>query len=161
MKTKEETEYCQTEIQINGYYPLPYKLAMTEYEDRANWLPLELPEDVFFELHTIGTDEHWTNDVNRKVFVCPYHVVVLDETGEELEGNFRSEEEAVKFVTANNSNIPGSLTKLDEINDYCMDNGLDVLLHYYKTEISNVCPPITAKMIKCLIEAIDNPSFAC
>lgn len=157
MKTTEYLEYCHTEIHINGSQPLPYQLSMIEFEDRANWLPLELPEDAFFELHTIGTDEHWTNDVNRKVFICPYHVVMLDETGEELQGNFRSEEEAVKFVTANNSNIPGNLTTLNEINDYCMNNELEILWYYYKTEISNVCPPITAKMINCLIEAINNP----
>lgn len=150
------TEYCRTEIHINGRQPLPYQLAITEYEDRKNWLPIELPEGVFFELHTTETDEHWTNDSNREVFVCPYHVVVLDEAEDEFEGHFRSEDEAVKFVTDNNRNTPDNLTTLSEINDYCMDNDLNVLWHYYKTEISNICPPITAKMIKCLLEAVNN-----
>lgn len=148
------TEYCRTEIHINGRQPLPYQLAITEYEDRVAWLPIELPEGVFFELHTTETDEHWTNDSNREVFVCPYHIVVLDEAGEELEGHFRTEEEAVRFVTDNNSNVPGNLTTMSEINNYCTDNGLNVLWYYSKTEISNICPPITAKMIKCLLEAI-------
>ena len=147
------TEYCRTEIHINGCQPLPYQLAVTEYEDRENWLPIELPEGVYFELHTTESDQHWTNDASRKVFVCPYHVVMIDEAEEELEGYFRSEDEAVKFIRTNNSNIPGYLTTLSEINDYCMDNGLNILWHYSKTEISNICPPVTAKLIKCLIEA--------
>ena len=86
------TEYCRTEIHINGRQPLPYQLAVTEYEDRANWRPIELPEGVFFELHTTEYDEHWTNDASRKVFVCPYHVVMIDEAEDELEGYFRSED---------------------------------------------------------------------
>ena len=147
------TEYCRTEIHINGRQPLPYQLAVTEYEDRANWRPIELLEGVFFELHTTEYDEHWTNDASRKVFVCPYHVVMIDEAEDELEGYFRSEDEAVKFIRTNNSNILGNLTTLSEINDYCMDNGLNILWHYSKTEISNICPPVTAKLIKCLIEA--------
>ena len=101
----------------------------------------------------VAAVRHWTNDASRKVFVCPYHVVMIDEAEEELEGYFRSEDEAVKFIRTNNSNIPGYLTTLSEINDYCMDNGLNILWHYSKTEISNICPPVTAKLIKCLIEA--------
>ena len=147
------TEYCRTEIHINGRQPLPYKLAITEYEDRENWLPIEMPEGVFFELHTTETDEHWTNDSNREVFVCPYHIVVLDEAEDEFEGHFLTEDEAVRFVLETNRYIPRNLTTMGEINDYCTDNGLNVLWYYSKTEISNICPPITTKMIKCLLEA--------
>lgn len=61
------------------------------------WFPIELPEGVFFKLHTTETDEHWTNDSNRKIFVCPYHVVVQDEAEDEFEGHFLTEDEAVRF----------------------------------------------------------------
>lgn len=142
-------EFCRTEVFIEGYNIVPVEFAVTELEERGSWQLLELPEDVYFELHTIGSDEHWTNDIEGRFFPNSHFVAISDDEGKECETHFMTETEAVANLKKEFAQIPKDYTTLEQIaNDY------DFITAYWHVSKSNICPPITTKLIQCLIESV-------
>lgn len=125
-------------------------------EQKDSWEKVDFGHGVYYELHTADRKSHWTNDKDGVFFKKPYHVVVIDDKNSEmLQGDFRTEEEAVQFVKDNSSCIPKELLTLDAINTFCLSKEINTLFEYHKTVANTTCPPIITKIIKCLAEAVN------
>lgn len=142
-------------LEKEGRYFLQTESWIEEYEDKENWQKAVFPTYVFYELHTVDGVDDWTNDKEGKFFKEHELAIIADGQSEELGSGFDTEAEAIKFVKEHCAGIPKDLMTIEDINTYCMKNHLDTLWYYGHTIVNKTCPPITTKIIECLIEAIN------
>lgn len=142
-------------VEKGGRYYLQLDSCIEEWEDEEDWQTRVFPSGVYYELHSMDGNEEWdwTNDTEGEFFKEHNLALTVDGQTEELKGSFDTEAEAVQFIKDHSSGIPEDLVKLDDIADYCMKNHLRTLWYYGHTEVNNTCPPITAKVIECVLEA--------
>lgn len=116
-------------LEQDGRYVLSLWVSIAEWIDYEYWVYPGFPTGVYFELHSYGHDYHWTNDIDRKQFTHPYFVIVDDEQGY-AEVDFLTEAEAQEFI-----------------------KGREVM-EYWHITIRGSCPPVTTRVIQCIIDAI-------
>lgn len=155
---EEDSEYNYSDevavVEKDGRYYLQMDSWIEEWEEE-DWQTRDFPSGVYYELHSMDGNEEWdwTNDIEGKFFKEHNLALTVEGQSEELEGAFDTEAEAVQFIKDHSSGIPEDLVTLDDVASYCLKNHLDTLWYYGHTEVNNICPPITAKVIDCLIEA--------
>ena len=139
---------------------LSLDLRIMEYADREYWGNVCFPEGVYYELHTIKTEEHLCNDKHGVYFDKPFSICVIDDNGEDKYAKFKTEDEAVRFAMANCSGIPKELKTINEVGNYCSDYELNYLWYYGHTVFSKTCSPTTSKIIWCLADVIKELAMA-
>lgn len=147
-------------VNIGGQPFLSLDLRTMEYADRELWDYVGFPEGVYYEMHTIETEEHLCNDRHGVYFDKPFSICVIDDNGEDKYAKFKTEDEAVRFAMANCPGIPKELKTIDEIDTYCSDHELHHLCYYGHTVLSNICSPITTRIIWCLADVIKELTMA-
>lgn len=149
--------FSKAEMKVVCGRPALYLSIMTFDDANENsWNSDELVfKKVSFQLHSIGSDEHWTNDKDGLYFPERYFVSVINDSQENIGDGFLCEREAVRFVKKNCVRIPAALSSLDSINDYCLRNRLDSLWAYYHILYKCKCPPLTCNIINCILEVLD------
>lgn len=139
---EDDLQYCwYDDIEVKEYdgcYTLSIWLSIHDDDDDMGMLCPNFPPEVYFELHALSDDNvHWTNDAERRYFIYPYFIVAPKNENENVIGSFRTEEEAENFLKVNK--------------DY---------FFYWHTTVHNACPPLTTKIINCLIDAINKQNEA-
>ena len=150
--------YCDTgqadTVEVDGKPSLSFCASFEETWRDEDLQTCATHSDAIFEINTIEADAHWTNDTERLCFK-PYFLWPATTEGEDLEGYFMKESDAVRFVRSHYPDIPEVTTTFRDLEAYCDNKGIVLPCTYFHLITDNRCTPKTKQVICCLQEAIN------